>query len=111
MTDVTNSTMKFGTHQFSGAAYMISGVLHLVSVLVAGQGTLMFVIGLIIIALGYLLYRGTRFVSWIVFLPSAFGVAIALLGAFSAAAWLFWLIALANFITAASCFWLIWKKP
>lgn len=103
--------MKFGTHQFSGAAYIVSGLLHLFTPWISGQGMSMLVMGVIAIGLGYLLYRGTRFLPWVVFLLSAFGVAFAITGAFGAGGWLMWLIVIADLITAASTFWLIWKKP
>ncbi len=103
--------MKFGTNQFSGAAFMISGAFQVLTPLFARQSMVMVIIGMIVIALGYGLYRGMRFLLWIVFLLSAFGVGAALLGVFGHGAWLMWLIAIFNFVTAVSTFWLIWKQP
>ncbi len=90
---------------------MISGLLHLPAPWVGQHPMIMLWIGLIYIGLGFLLYRGTRFVSWLVFLLSAFGIAAAMLGVFGTGGWLNWLIILANLATATSTFWLIWKKP
>ncbi len=103
--------MKFGTLQFTGAAFMLSGVLHFLTLIFSGAGLPIAVIGALWILLGYFLYRGKSWLSWPVFLLSAFGVAAALVNVFGAGGWVWWLIVFADILTAASAFWMIWKRP
>ncbi len=102
--------MKFGSYQFSGAAMMASGALHILA-LIYSPGLFMLGVALLFGLMGYFLYRGKTWLGWFVFLFAAFGVAVAIFGIFGAGAWVYWLILIADLITAASTFWLIWKKP
>jgi len=104
-----------GPHKVGARMFTVSGILHILAPILdsfSSDSLMLAVVGIVYVAIAFVLDRGWRWFAYIAFLISLFGIVAATYGIYAengGPGWLFLLILIANILAMASLFIALWR--